>query len=314
MNDDLPVPPERDFPFGRHQLVKERVLAGINADPPKRKRARVWVPVVTVVTAAVVALVTVSLHHSTVTPVATPTPSHQAVESTNPRAVRLLAQVATAAGRQPTPVVRDDQFEYVESKVSGATGAGLDPPHVRQIWLPVADLCQHGLVREGGQDTDLSERDEPGVTCPYAGYLNYPTYRLLAGLPTDPHALLAMIYTQEQGHGPDPDSEAFTTIGDLLRESVPPPAVSAALYRAAALIPGVQLVPDAVDATGRPGVAVSRTSQGVRYEWIFDRTGLQMIGERDVLTKSSQAGKVGTIEDDTAILAKAIVDTVGATR
>lgn len=311
MNDDLPAPPERDFPFGRHQLVKERVLAGINADPPKRRRAMVWVPVLAVVTAAAVF---VSFHHTAVTPVATPTPSGPAVPSSNPRAVTLLAQVATAAGKQSTPVVRDDQFEYVESKVGATTGPGAAPADIRQVWLPVADLCRHGLIREAGQDSDSSQRDQPGVTCPYAGYLNYPSYRLLAGLPTDPQTLLAMIYDQEAGHGPDPDSEAFTTIGDLLRDSVPPPAVSAALYRAAALIPGVQLVPDAVDAAGRHGVAVSRTSQATRYEWIFDRTSLQLIGQREVLIKTNQLGRAGAIEDNTAILAKAIVNSVGATR
>lgn len=313
--DDLtrvpPAPPERDFPRGRHQVLKERVLAGIAAEPPKRGRSPVWVPVLAAVTAVVVALVAVTAHHSTVTRPAAPT--RQALPSTNPRAVALLAQVATAAGRQPAPVVRDDQYEYVESKVGATQGPGAEPTHLRQIWLPVADLCQRGLLRENGQDDELGKANLPDTPCPYPGYLNNPSYRLLAGLPTDPHTLLAMIYTEEQGHGPDPDSEAFTTIGDLLRESVPPPAVSAALYRAAALIPGVQLEPDVVDAAGRHGVAVARTSQDVRYEWIFDRTSLLMIGERDVLARTSGAGKAGAIQDNTAILAKAIVDHIGVT-
>ncbi len=79
-----------------------------------------------------------------------------------------------------------------------------------------------------------------------------------------PRALLAMINTAGQGHGPGPAAEAFTTIGDLLGESIAPPEVSAALYRAAALIPGVTVVPDAVDAAGRHGVAVAFDGSGTR--------------------------------------------------
>lgn len=55
--------------------------------------------------------------------------------------------------------------------------------------------------------------------------------------------------------------EAFITIGDLLRNTIAPPRVAAALYRAAALIPGVTLIPDATDAIGRPGVAVGHRGQ-----------------------------------------------------
>lgn len=82
----------------------------------------------------------------------------------------------------------------------------------------------------------------PTSPCPVTGGLSDPSYRFLQTLPTDPRALLDMIYAGTKGAGQSPDQEAFPTIGDLLRESIPPPAVSAALYRAAALIPGVTLV------------------------------------------------------------------------
>ena len=68
-----------------------------------------------------------------------------------------------------------------------------------------------------------------------------PTYRFLQSLPTDPHALLNLIEREMQGQQPGPE-EAFTTIGDLLGEAIAPPRVSAALYWAAALIPGVTVV------------------------------------------------------------------------
>ena len=99
--------------------------------------------------------------------------------------------------------------------------------------------------------------------------------------------------------------EAFTTIGDLLREAITPPRVSAALYRAAALIPGVTVVADATDAIGRHGVAVAMTYQGVRSEWIFSKQTLHYLGEHDInLANGSTTG-------ETAVLQRAFVNHAG---
>lgn len=140
------------------------------------------------------------------------------------------------------------------------------------------------------------------MRCPSPGGLNNPTYRLLQSLPTGPRALLAMISKAERGHGPGPAQEAFTTIGDLLRSTIAPPGVTAALYRAAALIPGVTLIPGATDAIGRPGVAVAQTAGGIRSELIFSKSTLRLIGERTVAVRS------GVTTDATAIIATGIAD------
>jgi hypothetical protein len=141
--------------------------------------------------------------------------------------------------------------------------------------------------------------------CPSIGSLNAPSYRLLQTLPTDPGTLLAMIYRVERGHGPSPDQEAFVTIGDLLRSTIAPPKVTAALYRAAALIPGVTLVPHAADAIGRPGVTVAQTAGSVREELIFSTTTLRLIGERTVVART------GVTTSATAIIARAFADHLG---
>jgi hypothetical protein len=140
--------------------------------------------------------------------------------------------------------------------------------------------------------------------CPYRGGVHDPTYRFLQSLPTDPHALLSLIEQQMQGQQPRPE-EAFNTIGDLLREAVAPPQVSAALYRAAALIPGVTVVPDATDAIGRHGVAVAMTYQGVRTEWIFNKQTLQYLGEHDINIAN------GSTTGEAAVLQRAFVDHAG---
>jgi hypothetical protein len=126
----------------------------------------------------------------------------------------------------------------------------------------------------------------------------------LQSLPTDPVALLSLIEQQMQGQLPRPE-EAFTTIGDLLHEAIAPPRVSAALYRAAALIPGVTVVADATDAIGRHGVAVALTYQGVRSEWIFSRRTFRYLGEHDInIADGSTTGM-------SAILQRAFVNHAG---
>jgi hypothetical protein len=230
----------------------------------------------------------------------------------SPAAVLLLDKIAVHASHQPTPAVTDSQFWYIKSWVAysacdGNTGkCTLEKPHERQIWQSVSDACQ-GLLREDGQDTSLAPTaigNGPQPTCPQRGAVNDPTYRFLQSLPTDPHALLTLIYQQMQGQQPQPE-EAFTTIGDMLHEAIAPPEVSAALYRAAALIPGVTVVPDATNALGHHGVAVAFEAQGVRMEWIFDKQTFQYIGEDDINVAD------GSTNGESAIMQQAFVNHEG---
>jgi hypothetical protein len=241
----------------------------------------------------------------------------------NKGAIQLLSKVADAAGRQPSPHVRDSQYMYVETTAAVppspkplSSKPKPFPRHIQlkmitsQVWVPVDNVCRTGLERgitaNGQTSSSTFSAQGPGMKCPNIGGLNDPTYRLLQTLPANPHALLALIYRVERGHGPSPAQEVFVTIGDLLRNTIAPPNVTAALYRAAALIPGVTLVPDATDATGRPGVAVARIGPGVdggvREELIFSKATLQLIGERTVIART------GVTTTATAIIARAFVD------
>lgn len=245
-------------------------------------------------------------------------------------AVRLLAKVADAAARQPAVQVGDSQYMYAEVKEATASLPGNLEPYIQrgslpsglrqrlhlgkpvtsQYWMPVSDVCRLGLLRitparKGWPASQPFTARGSGTRCPSIGALNDASYRLLQTLPTDPQALLAMIYRVERGHGPSAYQEAFVTIGDLLRDKIVPPKVSAALYRAAALIPGVTLVPHATDAIGRPGVAVAQTAQGIRTELIFNRKTLKLIGERTILAS------IGVSTDATAIIAQAFVNHIG---
>ncbi|ALV31325.1 hypothetical protein AS200_04105 [Streptomyces sp. CdTB01] len=69
---------------------------------------------------------------------------------------------------------------------------------------------------------------------------------------------------------------------------------------------------DAVDATGRHGVAIARedSGNGERTEWIFDKKTLRFLGERTVVVKAVAHSpfKVGTVTFTSAITQRAIVD------
>ncbi len=87
------------------------------------------------------------------------------------------------------------------------------------------------------------------------------TWDQLYALPTDPAQLTAALNADIKGAGPDPQSELFTIVGDLLRESPAPPALRKALYDVAAGIPGVHLTGKTTDALGRPGTGVERDGE-----------------------------------------------------
>jgi hypothetical protein len=262
----------------------------------------------------------------------------------SPAAVQLLAKIAAAAAAQPNPVVRDSQFVYLKTWGAGSVcnpgGTQLRLPagsrtsayrkslrayrksvHVAvpwdcvpgkpaevQFWYQVSSLCATGEYLAQGRMTKFSFKaasaDPEHFSC--SGNMNYPTYRFMQTLPTDSHALLRLIKQtdREPRSGPESWYWAFFTIGELLYNA-PPPPVTAALYRAAALIPGVTVVPDATDTIGRPGVAVAFTYQGMRTEWIFSKRTLRYLGSREVGIAN------GVLISQQAIQQHAIVDHAG---
>ena len=100
----------------------------------------------------------------------------------------------------------------------------------------------------------------------------------LSKLPRDPYRLLNSIYKQTVGQGQSVDGEALVFIADLLRTGVVPADLRAALYKAAAMIPGVTVTEGQANLDGRTGVAIGRLEEGpakTRQELIIDPgTGL----------------------------------------
>jgi hypothetical protein len=227
-------------------------------------------------------------------------------------AAHVLRLAADEARSEPVLHPRGSQFVYVKSQVSyagvdlGSAGpATYHPPapKTRQVWLSV-DGSRTGLVRE----RFVQPGEHPGIplnNLPIDGSL--PGY--VRDLPTDAQTMRAYLYRQSAGRN-SPDARAFTFVGDLLREKYVPPASLAAVFEAAATIPGTTVLKNQVDSAGRHGTAVSLTDRGIRHDLIFDASSYRLLGERDVAV-GAQPFPANAVIGFTAQLRIAIVDRPG---
>lgn len=323
----LPPPPERDVPPGRLAHHKDRLMRLIDDDAqatapaasapeaarprrPRLPRPALWLPAaaLTLAGALTVGLVTTSGSDS----------GYGVRPSAGESAVVLLDRIADVAARTEVAPVRDDQLVYVKSLTAGAEAKDENSPYVpgqlheREEWVsqepgPVKQLALH---HEDGHYYPLRELLPPGSPGVPAG-IDRPTYKWLAALPTDPDELLAELRRLiKPFEGQERSQAVFDKIGELLNASVMPPGTAAALYGAAAKIPGVTRIEDAVDPAGRRGVGIRRVDGRSAWatEWIFDRDSLTYLGARSYLTVDGPMGDKGTILSETAVLKRGVVD------
>ncbi|NGO12399.1 hypothetical protein G5C60_33540 [Streptomyces sp. HC44] len=303
--------PEKDLPPGRHRLLKEHLMTEIRRDEtdmatarPRRGWLRPAIAAAAVATAAAVTFVVL--------------PSSGGGASAQPPSratVALLEDIALAAERENDyGDIRDDQFVYVESKVSYSEAADgkvtIPPLHRLEVWMSV-DGLHDGLVREVGREPFVVEPDvKPGGT----GWEVSANYNHVKTLPTHADAMYDYLYkTAPKYSGQETYQAMFVLVGDLLKQSIVPPEQGAALFRAVARIPGVTVIEDAVDAAGRRGVAIAREDPDnpSRDEWIFDKETREFLGERSVATDDYSDVKKGTVTSNTAVLRRAVVDKAG---
>lgn len=323
----LPAPPERELPPDRHLHHKERLMRLIDDEQathtegatktpapgrPRLARPALWLPAAALALAGALT-VTLVTHDAPTTRTDTATSPHTPAGS----ATVLLDRIAAVAADTDAVPVRDDQFTYVKSLTAGAEGQadGSFTPgklHTREMWRSQRSgpVKQVGLIHEDGGYAPLRELLPAGSPGLSPG-IDRPTYTWLASLPTDPAALLKKLYRLVPARdGQERDQTVFDRIGELLHETVMPPENAAALYQAAARIPGVTRLDDAVDPAGRHGVAIVRVDEraSTATQWIFDRKTLAYLGERAYLTADVTAGRKGTVMEETAVLRRAVVD------
>lgn len=245
---------------------------------------------------------------------------HATTSDTTRPAAALLGRVSQAVLKNDAVAVHDDQFTYRRAKIREADltsgKAVVSPLRDMETWesQKQGPQLKLGMDRVDGETSVMNAelRDKHGTP----PGLSRPTYRWLAALPTDPDKLLAYLDAKTpktakvpgEGH----DQAVFERIGSLIGE-VMPPQTAAALYQAAARIPGVEPAPQAHDALGRRGVGIARddAASGTRTEWVFDKDGLALLGTRSYLIKDTSYGKKGTLLSSSAELEHAVVDTAG---
>lgn len=213
-----------------------------------------------------------------------------------PAAAAALQRLARIAAAGPSLVPGPGQYLYVRSvsnypAFDGTTGCVSYAVDHRQVWIGANGS---GLLRESGgpatftspTDAELCQKADPtGNTASGPSNLWFaadcfslgPTNDMQS-LSTDPSTLLAQMRALDGG--PRTPAEDFVHVGDFLRETDASPALRAALYRAAALIPGVELLGTVTDHFGRQGLGVALTSDGVRNELIFNSQTAALMGEQ----------------------------------
>ncbi|MDG4781397.1 CU044_5270 family protein [Micromonospora sp. WMMD961] len=298
------------LPAVRRQALRHHLMSEIGRPVRRPRRMLVLAPAAGVLTAVVAAGVVTQPWAPDSAPLVV-----EVAPGEHGGAALLLNRMAEAAGDEPGPTSGEGEGEgeYVYIRSRGAYAelgdgpARLQPVRERELWIPRYEPGE-GLLREPRFDGPLSEviprQSRLDDVTPNAAFVD---------LPTDPDALLAKLYQErgERGRGNSRDGAAFTAIGDILRESLVPPQTSAALYRAAAKIPGVEMVRGVTDAAGRRGIAVGHTELDRRDEWIFDERTYEYLGERSYLVADTPDGPAGTVLGTTAVLQRAVVSTLG---
>jgi hypothetical protein len=114
------------------------------------------------------------------------------------------------------------------------------------------------------------------------------SYSELRALPSDPDALAALIDQAAVRNSWSLSWQKLDLIGELMRNAPLSPAQGAALYEIAARLPDVELVGPTTDPSGRPGMGVAVSSNGLREELVIDtRTG-ELLGDRTVDVRTGQ--------------------------
>ncbi|MFI2030980.1 CU044_5270 family protein [Streptomyces buecherae] len=329
---DLPSAPERDLPPGRHHLLREHLVHEIGrsaADRPAAttpRLARPWLRpafagLALASTLALVVLATMSLPGGGEDGAsagrggaASYAFAPHAGADERDGAARILEHAAAFAEQERVRAkgpVRDDQYVYVDGMVAVADldqgTVAVHKPHRRAVWTPV----------DGKGGCAVAEPEESWAYGPRAESADGPgssVYRYLRSLPTEPDALYAWLREAARTRGGADDAQdMFEIVAHTISDAVMPPGLGAALFRAAARIPGTVVVEDAVDAAGRRGVAVARTGGGGddREELIFDRVTGQYLGQRTVWLKDSGPIEAGMVSRSEAVFHTAIVDKLG---
>ncbi|MEU2679976.1 CU044_5270 family protein [Streptomyces sp. NPDC007107] len=220
-------------------------------------------------------------------------------------AAQVLRRAAdrTRADGAGAPVPRDDQYLYAEEVYTRTPlKGGKRTTHTDEFWISADGSRLSRYVYDG------RTKDEP----PSAHSVPWPptAYAKLAALPTDPEKLLALLEGSRSG-----GTATYMDLCLLMRgPRVMPPGLQAAAFEALALLPGVVLDDDEVDALGRHGIGVSYP--GMSFGPVFERStyaylGMRMEGVRGAKLVGRELKGGEKYTEVRALVKSGVVDEIG---
>lgn len=319
MRDDIGTPPQATLARGRKKVMDwinpastspaAATRASATATPVRLKRRILFA-------SAAAALLVGGLVVADVVKPTGPGATAQAAE--------VLNKAAAATIQTADPVVSPGQYLKIQSTNLWASAA-VDENRKEYQWLDTekqtmyipADRNQEWVWERSGRiptiffddvSKEYVERTQAGGPEAYVlrgangtfygpgSESTFPSLSYLDSLSREPRVLLGDIYQKTSGKGQSVDGEALVFIADLLRTGVIPGDLRSALYKAAALIPGVTVTDEQATLDGRKGIAIGRVedSSHFRQDIIIDPENGLPIGEREVLTESRGAMPAGT--------------------
>jgi len=212
---------------------------------------------------------------------------------------RFLESAASAAEKKPD--VRPSPHQWIYSKTfqpSPAVVQGDLPDHLvhAEHWVRFDGLQSARYEPRGGK-VELRIVDEKWVKHNTDSEERTPAqwYDYYRTLPVDPAALLALMTERADAYmaerkapfasADERDQWVFRRLAGFLDDGASlPGSMRATVYRAVALIPGVQIKKGTADALGRPGTSVIRTGGDVLLteEFIIGDTAYAYLGSRVV--------------------------------
>lgn len=195
------------------------------------------------------------------------------------------------------PADRDDEWVWVQCVRESIQTFGPRSEAFAQQQAAVQDQYDSHVIRRFA-----------GGTVPGGG--NFTGYRTATersvdyeALPRDPEDLLEEIYELNGTSGQSRDGEALEWITNALEHGTAPADFRAALYKAAAKIPGVEITDQQATLNGTTGIAIGRLepADNVRYDIIIDPETGQFIGERAIAVDGYASFPAGTTTSWTAV-------------
>jgi hypothetical protein len=154
---------------------------------------------------------------------------------------------------------------------------------------------------------DWFAEEEGREPCAMPGGWQTPNGEFMTSLPRDPDALYERLLADVGDRG---EAHVVTYVADLLRSGLVPADLRAALYRALAKVPGLEITEQVANLDGQKGTSYGITDDGTRHDLIIDPATGQFIGERQIAEDGFEKIPAGTVMSYTSVTT-AVVDGMG---